>query len=109
MSEAGMVDLEAMKEGPVCIHSGTQSDGIYLCHSCTARLWTNAIQLADEIERLREALSELLECADLRGDADLPHPSDGPLLWTARMQTAWDEARAALHTEPSEEERDAEG
>jgi len=63
---------------------------------------------ADEIERLREALEELIECADLRGDADLPHPADDPLLWTARMQEAWDNARAALAADGpgTEEKRD---
>ena len=42
------------------------------------------------------SLTELLEVGDLRGDTTLPHPSDDPLLWTARMQEAWDESRAAL-------------
>lgn len=46
--------------------------------------------------KLVAALSELLEVADLRGDSDLPHPCDDPKLWTARMQTAWEDARAAL-------------
>jgi hypothetical protein len=53
-------------------------------------------QVGDREKRLEDVLRELLEVADLRGDSDLPHPSDDPLLWTARMQTAWDEARAAL-------------
>lgn len=47
-------------------------------------------------KRLREALEELLECADLRGDSELPHPADDPKRWTARMQEAWDDCRAAL-------------
>ncbi len=56
-----------------------------------------------ELDRMREALSELVECADLRGDSDLPHPADDPLLWTARMQEAWDNASAALaEEEPTE-------
>ncbi len=49
-----------------------------------------------ERDALRTASAELLEVADLRGDADLPHPEDDAKLWTARMQTAWDELRAAL-------------
>lgn len=48
-----------------------------------------------EVERLRAALAELVEVADLRGDSTLPHPADDPKPWTARMQTAWDEARKA--------------
>jgi hypothetical protein len=49
-----------------------------------------------EVERLREAATELLEVADLRGDSDLPHPADDPIDWTARMQDAWDDLRTAL-------------
>lgn len=45
---------------------------------------------------LREALEELIEVADLRGDSDLPHPADDPKLWTARMIDAWDSGRDAL-------------
>lgn len=51
---------------------------------------------AQETQALRDAAIELLEVADLRGEADLPHPADDPKLWTARMQEAWDELRAAL-------------
>lgn len=49
-----------------------------------------------EIERLREALMELVEVARLRGDCELPHPADDPLLWTARMQEAWDVAETIV-------------
>lgn len=52
--------------------------------------------LLEEIARLRNALSELVEVADLRGDSDIPHPCDDPKLWTARMQSAWDNARSVL-------------
>lgn len=45
---------------------------------------------------LREAIEELIEVADLRGDSDLPHPADDPKLWTARMIDAWDGGREAL-------------
>ena len=47
-------------------------------------------------ETLKEAAQELLEVAKLRGDDELPHPSDDPKLWTSRMQTAWQELEAAL-------------
>lgn len=50
----------------------------------------------DRERALVEALGELIEVADLRGDAELPLPADDDKLWTARMQTAWDEARQAL-------------
>ena len=36
-----------------------------------------------------DAVSELVEVAELRGDCDLPHPADDPRIWTARMQDAW--------------------
>ena len=49
-----------------------------------------------ELLAVREALEELLTVADLRGDSSLPKPDEDPVLWTARMQTAWDEARKAL-------------
>lgn len=45
---------------------------------------------------LREALQELVEVANLRGDNDLPAPPDDPKLWTARMQDAWLEAETVL-------------
>ena len=52
--------------------------------------------LEAEIERLRDVLSELVECAELRGDNELPKPEDDPVLWSARMQTAWDEAERVI-------------
>ncbi len=56
-----------------------------------------AILAADqELTALRAALAELIMVADLRGDSTLPRPENDPILWTARMQTAWDEARATL-------------
>ena len=48
------------------------------------------------VKELREVLDELVEVATLRGDNDLPHPANDYLLWTARMQTAWEEAEAIL-------------
>lgn len=50
----------------------------------------------DQSNAMRDALFELIECAILRGDCDLPHPSDDPKMWTARMQEAWDSARALV-------------
>lgn len=50
---------------------------------------------------LRDALEELVEVARLRGDNELPHPSDDPKLWTARMQDAWDNAADLLEAPPA--------
>jgi len=46
--------------------------------------------LVERLDILRDAVGELLEVATLRGDNNLPSPPDDPLLWTARMQDAWD-------------------
>ena len=46
-------------------------------------------------EALVDAVGELLECAELRGYDQLPCPEDDLLLWTARMQEAWDTTHAA--------------
>ncbi len=67
-----------------------------------SELLTEHRKQGEEREKLVVAASELLECADLRGDADLPHPSDDPKLWTARMQDAWEGLRAALPPNPTE-------
>ena len=68
-------------------------------HQRNCQIAEHAARLA-EVERqaaaAMAALAELVEVADLRGDSDLPHPCDDPKLWTARMITAWEEARAAL-------------
>jgi chromosome segregation ATPase len=45
---------------------------------------------------LIEAAEELSYVAGLRGDDELPHPSNDSKMWTARMQTAWDNLRDAL-------------
>lgn len=65
-------------------------------HKCVMRAEAAYCDLEAERDSLRAAAVELLEVADLRGDADLPKPDEDPNLWTARMQTAWDEMRAAL-------------
>ena len=57
--------------------------------------WVRDVALPDLIAVV-EAARELAEVARLRGDDELPHPANDPKLWTARMQTAWDEVHAAL-------------
>ena len=57
---------------------------------------TYSMDLRERVTQLEEALSELVECAELRGDNDLPQPEDDPILWTSRMQTAWDEAEEVI-------------
>lgn len=52
-----------------------------------------------ELEQLKWVAEELIEVAALRGDNALPLPEDDPLLWTARMQTAWNELEEALTPE----------
>lgn len=64
-------------------------------HQCNC-LTEKMAALEARCHMLAAALEELLEVADLRGDNRLPHPADDPKLWSARMQTAWDEAAAAL-------------
>ena len=62
------------------------------------------LQLEQAVETLMAAGNELLEVARLRVDNDSPHPSNDNKLWTARMQTAWDEFEEALaETEPDHE------
>lgn len=50
---------------------------------------------ADRAELLA-SLKEVVEVAELRDETVLPKPADDPKLWTARMQTAWDEATALI-------------
>lgn len=57
--------------------------------------------LRARVEELKGCIGELVECAELRGDADLPHPADDPKLWTARMQHAWNEARRIAEEIPA--------
>ena len=81
----------------------------WVCGECTtvqetkwdesARITTLEAALAErdaEVGRLRGAAEELIEVAELRGDNVLEHPANDPLLWTARMQTAWVELEEAL-------------
>lgn len=53
-------------------------------------------QLMLQVEELEGVLAELLEVARLRGDNSLPHPDQDPKSWSARMQTAWDEAERLM-------------
>ena len=61
-------------------------------------------QLAER-EVVIDVASELLECAQLRGDNKLPHPADDEKLWTARMQDAWRGLEDALATEAEQQPR----
>ena len=49
-----------------------------------------------KLEAVVEVAKELNEVAYHRGDNILPHPSDDPKLWSARMQDAWDELERTL-------------
>ena len=84
-----------------------QGDAIKALESEVERLRTELAELKQERDRLRDiyyASSELFEVAQLRGDNELPHPADDPLLWTARMQEAWNELECALHEQDKCEE-----
>ena len=52
------------------------------------------------VEELLDAARELVKVANLRGDNELPHPCDDPGLWTARMQTAWDDLERVVNKYP---------
>ena len=77
-----------------------ERDGLVKASAGFIRAWEQAERERDdaraEVDRLREVATELLKVADLRGDSELPHPADDPIDWTARMQEAWDDLRAAL-------------
>lgn len=64
---------------------------------------TTVVTLRASNAALVALLRELVEVADLRGDNDLPHPSADDTLWTARMQTAWDDAAVYLATHAGNE------
>ena len=70
-------------------------NGIY---ATTARVLTAAhyAEMVEAHQALCDSVEELLEVARLRGDNELPHPENDPKLWTARMQTAWDDLQAAI-------------
>jgi hypothetical protein len=60
-------------------------------------------RLKAQVENFKLHVGELLEVATLRGDNDLPHPCNDPKLWTARMQTAWDELNDLMQPDKEEE------
>ena len=71
--------------------------GAVICSDCVRIVTPEYLeqlesQLADA-KKVIEAAIEVLEVADLRGDTDLPHPANDERLWTARMQTGWDDLR----------------
>jgi hypothetical protein len=68
---------------------------LFAAKECTAAEKAARDAQREEDAGLADAVAELLEVADLRGDAELPHPCDDPKLWTARMQDAWDHLREA--------------
>ena len=96
-------ELERLRTENVELSEGLTT--AYMCGYEKGKEAANA-ELKQELDRLRDiyyASSELFEVAQLRGDNDLPHPADDPLLWTARMQEAWDELEYALHEQDIKE------
>lgn len=56
----GEMDLAGIRSRPVCLHVGTDAPDrnsvhLNMCSECTFRLWENAIQLAEEVERIKNA------------------------------------------------------
>jgi len=88
----------------VAITLVNQQPAVEQCKSRIKELEAGIEELYEErrlsqinVERLVETSAELQEVAALRGDNNLPHPTDDfDKLWTARMQTAWDEHKVAL-------------
>ena len=66
------------------------------CPEHGAQCVPHGIEYLAKLEAVVECAEELNEVAGLRGDNQLPRPEDDPGLWTARMQTAWDELEEAL-------------
>ena len=90
----------------LCTKCAQYDDDMECCSklSMAQALWLIAkhnrdlLRRLEKLERVAEAAQELQEVAELRGDNVLPLPEDDPMLWTARMQTAWNEIEAALDT-----------
>lgn len=80
---------------------GLLLDTLKMIDATTAALRAERDALAARVEALHNHLGELCEVAHLRGDDNLPHPADDPRMWTARMQTAWDEANTLLDSTPA--------
>ena len=96
---ASMVDLKylEMSDTQVCEVAGTILGEI-------ARKLSELVRERDRLRDIYYASTELFEVAQLRGDNELPHPADDPLLWTARMQDAWDDLETALYEQNTHEE-----
>ena len=96
------------RHGGVCV-SCRLSQKLRTIFAQEERITTLEAKLAQreaEVEQLRWVANELIEVAELRGDNALPLPEDDPLLWTARMQTAWNELEEALTPTANEEKKD---
>jgi hypothetical protein len=93
-SDGGTWWIKDQANVPVAITIGKDK---LASHGPDARLIAAAPDLLD-------ALTELLEVADLRGDSTLPKPPDDQKLWTARMQTAWDDARNTISKAKGEQQ-----
>ena len=93
--EARKVAEGVLRDLKTCDTLGMKPDSEYHIAAITTAL-LSAATVPDGCVRIADAASELMEVADLRGDNCLPSPPDDPKLWTARMQSAWDELDAAL-------------
>ena len=80
---AGALQIEADKVRAVEYYAAQTKELIERLRAELATARNDALALTN-------AVDELLEVAALRGDDELPHPSNDPILWTARMQEAWD-------------------
>ena len=60
----------------------------------------------EKMQAVVEAARELVEVASLRGDNELPHPSDDPKLWSGRMQDAWIDIEHSLSALDAKEQDD---
>ena len=86
-----MTLLERLKElAKLCERMEGESVGAWAdrWHEENAYVRKQALPLLLE---LAEAAIELTAVARLREDDVLPKPEDDPKLWTARMQSAWNE------------------
>lgn len=60
-----------------------------VCMRKSHKILDKAEKIIEQQNDLLDAAIELIAVATMRGDNDLPHPSDDELLWTVRMQDAW--------------------
>ncbi len=122
-------DLAKVREYPHCTHGSTQAPNrdsvhLHICSLCTKRLWDQALQLADEVERLQgrhrasqEALTELLTEHRKQGEEkeklvealkDLVEYVEGSLSYMTNDEHPLDKARAAI-PQPNPTETATEG